>query len=112
MRKAHEVKWRKDVEPFRIFGKREWGTTGGFQFGSVRVICSDGDGWDHVSVSRVDRIPSYEEMCMVKALFFGDEETVMQLPVRSDEHINHHPNCLHLRRPQTCEIPQPPKWMV
>lgn len=79
---------------------------------ALRVIASSGKGWDHVSVSLPDRCPTWEEMDHVKRLFFKDEETAMQLHVPTSEHISHHPNCLHLWRPQEQPIPRPPSIMV
>jgi hypothetical protein len=43
----------------------------------------------------------------VKRLFFRDEETAMQLHVPPADHVNNHPHCLHLWRPQDIEIPRP-----
>lgn len=68
--------------------------------------------WDHVSVSRSSRCPNWPEMEFVKRKFFEDHETAMQLHVPIDQHINAHPRCLHLFRPQHVEIPRPPGWMV
>lgn len=76
------------------------------------VIASDGGGWDHVSVSHRNRIPTWEEMCKVKELFFEDDEVAMQLHPAKKDYINIHPNCLHLWRPQNQDIPLPPKIMV
>lgn len=67
----------------------------------LRVIVSAGGGWDHVSVSCADRCPTWDEMSYVKRLFFYPQETVMQLHVPERQHINCHPFCLHLWRPQT-----------
>lgn len=78
----------------------------------LRVIASTGGGWDHVSVSLGSRIPCWEEMEFVKRTFFRDDEYAMQLHVPPSAHINHHPNCLHLWRPQCWPIPIPPAWMV
>lgn len=78
----------------------------------LRIVASDGFGWDHISVSRVDRTPVWEELEHVKRIFFADNETAMQLHVPVEEHINHHPHCLHLWRSQVVEIPRPPAWMV
>jgi hypothetical protein len=78
----------------------------------LAIVASAGEGWDHVSVSRANRPPNWREMDYVRRLFFRDEETVMQLHVPVTEHINRHPNCLHLWRPQNIEIPRPPAWMV
>ena len=80
--------------------------------GGMRVVASSGCGWDHVSVSRRNRCPNWPEMAYAKSLFFGDDETVMQLHVPSADHVSDHDYCLHLWRPQTLDIPRPPKWMV
>lgn len=79
---------------------------------TIRVMASAGDGWDHVSVSRVNRCPNWPEMEHIKRLFFKDDETAMQLHVPSTDHVNHHPYCLHLWRPLDQEIPRPPSIMV
>jgi hypothetical protein len=76
------------------------------------VIASNGDGWDHVSVSTPRRCPSWPEMETVKRLFFEDHETAMQLHVATAEHISQHPYCLHIWRPHDAEIPLPPAIMV
>ena len=76
------------------------------------VVASSGEDWDHVSVSRSNRCPNWQEMEHVKRLFFKDDETAMQLHVPPDDHINCHPHCLHLWRPHKLEIPRPPGWMV
>jgi hypothetical protein len=76
------------------------------------VIASNGDGWDHVSVSCKARVPKWAEMEYVKRLFFCDDETAMQLHVPPCEHISLSHNCLHLWRPQNVEIPRPPAIMV
>lgn len=78
----------------------------------LRVIASDGMGWDHVSVHCQMRCPSWEEMHYVKTLFWHDDEAVMQLHPPASEYVNNHPYCLHLWRPQDADIPRPPSWMV
>lgn len=78
----------------------------------LTVIASNGDGWDHVSVSRIDRIPNWEEMEFAKRLFFKDDEVAMQLHVGVEDHISIHPHCLHLWRPQNQRIPLPERIMV
>lgn len=78
----------------------------------MRVIATAGHGWDHVSVSRANRCPNWPEMEFVKRAFFRDDETAMQLHVPPADHINHHPYCLHMWRPQGGGIPRPPGWMV
>jgi len=78
----------------------------------LTVIASDGEGWDHVSVSLKNRCPSWVEMDYIKRLFFKADECVLQYHVPEKDHINIHPYCLHLWRPQQIEIIMPPKDMV
>jgi hypothetical protein len=78
----------------------------------LAVIASGSDGWDHVSVSRKNRCPSWLEMEQIKHLFFKSTETAMQLHVPVSDHINNAPTCLHLWRPHNSEIPRPPSIMV
>lgn len=78
----------------------------------LRIMFSDGGGWEHVSVSRPERCPSWEEMEWVKHKFWDDADTVMQLHVPLGEHISTHPYCLHMWRPIGVEIPRPPAYMV
>lgn len=78
----------------------------------LKVICSDGAGWEHVSVSLPDRCPTWAEMCRIKDLFWDADDAVMQLhPPRSDW-VNNHPFCLHLWCPIDTAIPLPPSLMV
>ncbi len=76
------------------------------------VIFSAGMGWEHVSVSRKSKVPSYEDMCWIKDQFWNDRDCVMQLMVPKKDHVNVHSHCLHLWRPLNQEIPRPPGIMV
>lgn len=79
----------------------------------MRVIASDGEGWDHVSVSLAHRIPNWLEMEHIKRMFFRPDECCMQLHVAVVDHINCHPHTLHLWRPNDGrEIPRPPNSLV
>jgi len=78
----------------------------------LRIIASWGMGWDHVSVSRQNRCPNWDEMEQVAALFFEPTETAMQLHVPAADHISFHPFCLHWWRPQGRAIPRPPNALV
>lgn len=70
---------------------------GYFELGPLRIISSGaGDDWEHVSVSCADRCPTWDEMCTVKRLFWGNDETVLQFHPRSDKYKNDFPFCLHL----------------
>lgn len=77
------------------------------------VIASDGLGWEHVSVSRRDRCPTWEEMCQIKAMFWDDADCVVQYHPPSSEYVNNYPYCLHLWRPTgSQQMPMPPSYMV
>lgn len=77
------------------------------------VIACDGEGWEHVSVSRTNRCPNWIEMEHVKRLFFLPTEVCMQLHVAESDHLSYHPYCLHIWRPNDGrEIPLPPSFMV
>jgi hypothetical protein len=78
----------------------------------VFVIASDGAGWEHVSVSRKDRCPTWEEMCQIKDTFWDDEDVVMQFHVPAKDHVNNHPYCLHLWRPKGTNVLRPDSIMV
>ncbi len=64
----------------------------------LTVISSDGEGWEHVSVSFKTRCPTWEEMSFIKSLFWGDDDAVIQIHPPKSEHINNHKYCLHLFR--------------
>lgn len=77
------------------------------------VICSDQMGWQHISVSLPGRCPTWDEMCKVKAMFWDDEDCVMQLHPPKSQWISNHPYCLHLWAPMDGQrIPMPPSEMV
>jgi len=94
------------------------GNNGAFQFrqkpGGVMltVIASDGAGWEHVSISRPDRVPSWDEMCWIKSLFWDDEDCVVQFHAPRSEWVNNHRHCLHLWRPVGVELPRPHHLLV
>jgi len=92
----------EDGGAFKVRYGRQW----------LKVIASWGRGWDHVSVSLDHRSPTWAEMEHVKRLFFRPDEVAMQLHVAESDHINLHPNCLHLWRSQNESIPLPPKELV
>ena len=81
---------------------------------SGSVIWSFGGGWEHVSVAPRQRkvVPSWEDMCMLKEMFFTDDECVVQYHPPKSENVNNLSNCLHLWRPVRETIPMPPSIMV
>lgn len=85
---------------------------GAFNLGLLYVIFGAGEGWEHASVSRNRRCPSWPEMHRVKQLFWKDSETVIQIHPPQSDYVNMHPYCLHMWRPTDRQIPVPPRWMV
>lgn len=78
------------------------------------VIWSNGGGWDHVSVAPYRRniLPSWEDMCRLKDMFFYDDEAVVQYHPAKSEYVNNLSNCLHIWKPQNETLPVPPSSMV
>jgi hypothetical protein len=114
MRNLHEL----DKHRVQFRGNHGGADCGAFMVPSsddgvpLRIIAATGMGWDHVSVSRGDRAPTWSEMEQVKRAFFEDWEIAMQLHVPPSQHINCHPHCLHIWRPLDCTIPTPPQVLV
>lgn len=52
--------------------------------------------WIHASMSWVDRVPTYDELMLLKAAVWGDGGEAYQVHPPSDRHVNIHPNALHL----------------
>lgn len=75
--------------------------------GTCSVIWSDcEDGMEHVSVSpkKQFRIPSWDDMCVLKDIFFEDEEEAYQIHPKKSQYVNAVENCLHLWKPKGHEI--------
>lgn len=72
----------------------------------------EGPAWEHVSVSTAHRTPNWKEMEFIRDLFWREDELVLQFSVPRNQHINVHPNCLHLWKPVGVEIPMPPSQTV
>lgn len=93
-----------------------YGNNGLFYFnlggGTIRAIVSDGGDWDHVSVSLNGRVPNWEEMCRIKAMFWDDEDVVIQIHPKKSEYVNMAKHCLHLWRYQKSGFPLPHYGMV
>jgi hypothetical protein len=122
-----KVRDLRTLDRYRVSGKALWGWDGdGFcgaflvpspiDGGELVVIASsveqcrreDQPLWDHLSVSRKNRCPNWQEMEHIVKMFGEDDETWMQLHVPASDHINIHPHVLHWWRPGEAEIPRPP----
>lgn len=77
------------------------------------VIASDGEGWEHVSVSlNKNRTPTWKQMCIVKDIFWDKEDCVIQYHPPESEYVNNHPYVLHLWRPIGVILPMPKSILV
>jgi hypothetical protein len=119
MRDLHSLDGYRLIEPaIELWGWAGDETCGLFAVPSptdralMRVVASSDGGWDHVSVSRTNRCPNWPEMERVRKLFAADNETWVQFHVPASEHVNMHPNCLHMWRWQGGELPKPPGIFV
>lgn len=83
-----------------------------FESRIIDVIVSDGEGWEHVSVSLQKRCPNWKEMCFIKKLFWGDEIAVVQFHPQKSDYVNIHNFCLHLWKKIGSEFELPEKYLV
>lgn len=113
MRTLEEIKEQANIMVRQV---GEDGGAGEFWFGRVSgsVIWSNGGGWEHVSFTPNKKyyMPSWDDMCRIKNIFFYPEEWVVQYHPAESEYVNNVPNCLHLWRPTDQPLPTPPSWMV
>ena len=65
----------------------------------LRFVFTFDNNWEHLSVSMPSRDPSWEQMCIMKDIFWEDEEECVQFHPKKSEYINCHPHCLHIWRP-------------
>lgn len=121
MKDLHTLdKYRDREGERRCYGRYGDGGNGVFKVyvgrRSFNVIASSDLGWEHVSVSpgnsRRKTCPTWEEMCAIKDMFFGEDERVVQYHPPKSEYVNRHPYCLHLWRPKEERLPYPPKLFV
>lgn len=96
------VKWTKQIS----------GSTYGTEIdmprwsGSVIFGFNEG-GWEHVSVSPYGgKMPTWDDMCTIKDIFWNDEEAVIQIHPKKSEYVNIVDNCLHLWRHKEMELPR------
>lgn len=78
----------------------------------LKALFSNSLGWEHVSVSRRSKMPSWQDMDWIRRQFWSEDCTAMQLHVPPADHIDLHKYCLHLWRPTDGQIPRPPHYMV
>lgn len=103
---------------FRILCTGFDGGMGVFARGTQKgmtVIWSWGGGWEHVSMDGKNRMPTWEEMCQLKDMFFTEEECCVQYHPPKSEYVNNIPYCLHIWKPiekYSGILPIPPSLFV
>lgn len=78
----------------------------------LHFIFSWACGFEHLSVSTPTRTPTWDEMCIMKDVFWRDDEECMQLHPKKENYIDNMKYCLHIWRPINQAIPMPPNIMV
>ena len=69
-------------------------------------------GWEHLSVSMPSKTPSWEQMCMMKDIFWGEDECCVEYHPRKEDYVNNHEHCLHIWKPTEEYLPTPPSILV
>lgn len=78
----------------------------------IKIIASDGAGWEHVSASLPNRCPTWLEMSAIKSIFWDSDDCVVQFHPPKNEYVNNHPFCLHLWRSTQYAFPLPDSLLV
>lgn len=85
----------------------------------MQIMSSGPQEWEHVSVTVLrarkrgkPRTPTWKEMCLVKSLFWDDDETVVQFHPKVADYVNVHPNRLHLWKRRGAEYELPPRELL
>lgn len=102
MRPYKEIMESGKVWDTVMFGKLVGGLIKLPDCGTCSVMFGENeDGWEHVSVSPKHKynIPTWNDMCVLKDIFFDDEEEVYQIHPKKSEYVNLSENCLHLWKP-------------
>lgn len=69
-------------------------------------------GWEHLSVSHKNKIPSWMCMQEMKEMFFYDNEECFQIHPKADNYVNNNEYTLHIWRPVEGMTQVPPSILV
>lgn len=75
-------------------------TEGNFKLNGCNVIVSKDAGLWHLSISRKNRLPSYDDLKEARYRFMPDIEYVVQIFPPKKDFVNLHEYCLHLWEPK------------
>lgn len=62
----------------------------------VSVSEEEGQVWLHVSASKANAMPSYNDLCAIKDLFVGAERKAIEIHAPRSKHVNINPHVRHL----------------
>jgi hypothetical protein len=77
-----------------------WTHQNGLRVAATSDQCDDGSWWLHISVSRADRLPSWDDLKFAKDAFIGRNHEAIQILPKDTEFVNLMPTCLHLWSPE------------
>lgn len=91
--------WKEMEPPELLYGQKVSDYIRLWFYQGMLVVASvanyEGIEWLHVSFSRRSRMPSYEDMKMVRDHFFGEEHKAIMVFPTKEHYVNLHPYCLH-----------------
>lgn len=94
---------------FRVPYHRKWNRS----IFDLVIVATDGEGWEHVSVSLMHRCPTWNEMNYIKNLFWDEEDLVIQYHPAKSQYVDYHKYCLHMWRPNNgTKIPVPNRKLI
>ena len=106
---------RKDLRSIRTGVDGGMGEFTGGSMKGMTVIWSYGGGWEHVSIDGKKRMPTWDEMCQLKDMFFTEDECCVQYHPPKSDYVNNIPYCLHIWKPiaqYSGVLPVPPSLLV
>lgn len=68
--------------------------------------------WEHLSVSMPNKTPSWDQMCMMKNIFWNEDEACAEYHPKKEDYVNNHKHCLHIWKPTNEVLPLPPSILV
>lgn len=85
----------KEIKTVVLGAKTYMGTNG------IGVVMSEDNTpkWGklkHVSISKPDRYPTWDEIIAIKLLLFGDRKDAMMVMPKREDYVNVHKFCFHI----------------
>lgn len=91
--------WEELQMPPQLNRMRAW-ICNGLKVLVSQDLTDDGEHWLHVSISRENRLPSWDDLKLAKDIFIGRQNEAVQVLPADRDYVNLHPNCLHLWSPE------------